>query len=164
MPDTARTRFTSVVVLAVVFVSGLVVGMAVDRRPDPSGSVSDSGTVASSETEGRRAGEDGDPRDERSRRERSYLFEQVGLDDDQRQRIDSIVGHYRDEVSRAGREMRRDWDRRYRDMVMATRASIKAVMNAEQAARYDSLLEASDQRRREWEERHRRGRDEGRER
>jgi hypothetical protein len=154
MADTSRARVISLSVLTVVFLSGLIVGMAFDRvigttdaAPAPAGA------MASPDEGG-----EGD-RDDRRRERRRPMYAQVGLDDAQEERIDSIVRHYRDEVRTASREARRDWESRYWEMVLATRASIRSVMDADQAARYDSLLEASDRRREEWEEKRRRERD-----
>lgn len=143
MADTARTRFVTALVLALVFTTGLIVGLAVDRdvvadEAPVEGVMAASGAAADSTRE---AGTD----DRRERRR--PMYEQVGLDEGQEARIDSIVRHFREESEAARKEARREWDARWWDMVLETREAIKSVMGPEQALRYDSLLQAESDRR-----------------
>lgn len=154
MPGNARTRLLSMVVLALVFASGLVVGVALDRRALASAAASEAAETPSV-TEATSEGESADER-------RVPMYERVGLRDDQEERIDSIVRHHRaamraleDEFEDEYQAMR-DLQRQYRDaysprywaIVDSTRAAIRSVLDADQAQRYDSLLDAFDRRRR----------------
>lgn len=142
MADVARTRYVTVLILAVIFVSGVLVGMAVDRGiegPDPTGTT---GAMADADDSSRERRRDDDDRRERRR----PIYEQVGIDASQQELIDSIVGEFRDQVEAGRREAWREWEGRWWELVMETRRSIKSVMSPEQAMRYDSLLQASDER------------------
>jgi hypothetical protein len=145
-------------VLALVFVSGVVVGAAVDRRI--------AGAAETAEVAG---GDDGGERDDDRDRDdrdgdgrRTPMYERVGLKAGQRERIDSVLAHHRSAMKALNKEFSddyqamRDLQKQYRDaysprywaIVDSTRASIKAVFDPEQAAVYDSLLIEFDQRRR----------------
>lgn len=143
MADVARTRFATVLILAVLFVSGVLVGMAVDRGMESA--EAPSGAAAAPEAEGAEdRGRDDD--DDDRRRRRRPMYEQVGLNEVQEERIDSIVRHYREEMEVERREARQEWESRWRELVLETREAIKSVMDRDQALRYDSLLAAADQR------------------
>lgn len=133
MKTHARATFTTLVVLLVVFASGVLVGAAFDRA---------GGDERKTEEEHRES------REERERR-RTPMYERVGITDAQRAAIDSIMVHQRTAVRKIQREHRAAYDSAYWEVVDSTRAAILAVMNPDQRVRYDSLLTASDQRRRE---------------
>ncbi len=136
MKSHSQATFTTVLVLAVVFGSGAVVGAAVDglRRGG------EAPEVPTREEGG-----------EEAERRRTPMYEQVGITDQQRVVIDSIVVANRTRV----RTERAAYDSAYRAIVEETRAAILSVMNPEQRVQYDSLLAESDARRaaREQEER-----------
>jgi hypothetical protein len=74
---------------------------------------------------------------------RTPMYEQVGVTDDQRVVIDSIVVANRTRV----RANRAAYDSAYRVIVEETRTAIKDIMVPEQRDRYDSLLAENDARR-----------------
>jgi hypothetical protein len=151
MANGARTRLLSMAVLALVFVSGLLVGVAVDRRAT-------AGTVATETREG--GSDERDEVDDEGRR--VPMYERVGLKPGQEERIDSIIRHHRAALRALETEFEddyqamRDLQKQFRDaynprywaIIDSTRAAIKAVFDAEQAARYDSLVDEYDRRRR----------------
>jgi hypothetical protein len=155
MATSARTRLLSMAVLALVFVSGAVVGAALDRRWAGAAEVS---SPAGDDENGDR--DEGDERDRDGRR--APMYERVGLKPGQRERIDSVLAHHRtamkalnDEFSddyQAMRDLQKQYREayspRYWEIVESTRAANKAVFDGEQAARYDSLLVEFDLRRR----------------
>jgi hypothetical protein len=124
----SQATLTTGLVLAVVFGSGLLVGAAFDG-------------AWSSEADAAVEPEDAvkQPTEER----RTPMYEQVGVTDDQRVVIDSIVVANRTRV----RANRAAYDSTYRVIVEETRAAIKDVMEPEQRDRYDSLLAENDARR-----------------
>lgn len=154
MEKTQRTRLASALILALVFASGVVVGIAFDRATFTTSAGDEA--VAS---EGDASAADG--REGRDRRR--PMYEQVGeLTDAQRSEIDAIV-----EAHRAARREMRDaweeelepvrqameaweeehvaplrdkWEPRFDSLTQATRARIRGVMTTQQAERYDSLL------------------------
>lgn len=153
-----RTRLVTVLVLGLVFGTGVVMGMAFDRTATAT-PAEDTGVAEAN-------AENGDDRDEeRDDRERrgSMAFQVEGLTAEQQARIDSIVQEFRaagrvireerDEVYEDGWEARFDslraawraeYDERFQprldSLVAHTRDAIRSVMTAEQAERYDSLL------------------------
>jgi len=142
MKTHARATITSAVVLAAVFFAGTLVGRAWDREADEAVAVAQD--TVSKET----------PEQETRR---SPMYERVGLSDAQRVAIDSIVVHYRSEVRELQRASREAYERDYMVLVDAVRDAIKGVMTEVQKVQYDSLLTASDERRRS----RREGHDEG---
>jgi Spy/CpxP family protein refolding chaperone len=171
MTTTARTQLLSGLTLAMVFVAGAVIGVALDRRVTPAlagttavssatplevGSASASGPAASDDA-ATAARDSAGVADEGAgaaasserRGERQPMYMQLDLSDGQESRIDSIVEHYRERVRQLRSEARRDYDASYRSLVLAVRDSIKSVLEVEQAERYDELLKASDERRAE---------------
>lgn len=170
MTTTARTQLLSGLTLAMVFVAGAVIGVALDRRVTPAlagttavssaiplevetTSVGDAGAPengSSATPDDARETSEGDEADASERRgERQPMYMQLDLSDGQESRIDSIVEHYRERVRQLRSDARRDYDASYRSLVLAVRDSIKSVLEVEQAARYDELLKASDERRAE---------------
>ena len=136
-----RARWGSVAVLAVVFASGIVVGVAWDRRLD------------AAETEAVAVAEEttapGAEEESREPRRRRPMYEQVDPTDAQRVRIDSIVEAYRLDARTFHRNSREEYDAGMRALVVQTREAIKGVLNPDQAERYDSLTSARDARVRE---------------
>ena len=157
MANGSRVRLLSMVVLALVFVSGVVVGVALDRRALASAAATEAtDQVADADT----PNDENESGDDEERR--VPMYERVGLTDEQSARIDSIVGHHRqamrdlenefEDEYQAMRDLQREYrnayNPRYWAIVDATRSAIRSVLDADQAARYDSLLNAFDRRRR----------------
>lgn len=134
MERSKRARLVSISILGLVFATGFVVGIAVDRSRIGLSAGSDPVAEA-----------DGEERGERVRR--SYLWERVeGLTPEQVSRIEGIVASYRDSSRALWKHydtlidpLREEHQRRFRSLVDSARLSIRAIMTEEQAGRYDSL-------------------------
>lgn len=129
----ARATVTSAVVLMAVFVSGALVGRVWDRGGVAQAALAPDSASAEA------------PAEESRRRP---MYEEVGLTAAQQVAIDSIVVHYRADVRELQRAAREAWEQEYMARVEAVREAIKGVMTEAQRAQYDSLLKASDERRR----------------
>lgn len=142
MEHLQRTRLLAIVVLGVIFVSGMVLGRAVDVGL---------GEVA----EGEATNGEEPPKEAQTenRERRTPLYRQVGeLTAAQDRRIDSIIEAQRDSL----RMLREDFDAfretyntRHSEIMEGTRRAIKVVLSPEQAVRYDSLVTEYRNRRRE---------------
>ena len=142
MEKETRTRFATAMILAVVFASGVFLGLAADSglraegAPVPSGS-----EVAEAE-----ASETAEPAAEEERR---YTFYEVEPNEEQLSRIEVIVAEYRDQRESIREELieeyrtayRAERDGRYRELTLETRELIKGVLSPEQAAEYQKLLD-----------------------
>jgi hypothetical protein len=161
------TRLASAGVLAVVFASGTLVGMAVDRALAPDQGIAQV-PAAPPEQSDRAQGQNG--RGGRGNRptERRFFFQEVGLSPEKLQAADSIVRVHRVATGELERAFRRDADsileasgrrQQFRQdlqtAVQGLRNDIRSLMTADQLVVYDSLLTADDQRRRTEEERRR---------
>jgi hypothetical protein len=140
MERSTRTRLTTGLILVMVLATGLALGMAVGPRvlsSSPAGDV-----------EGRRSGED---RTERGRegpqRRRPLVVEQVGLSEEQKTLVDSIVSHQMDRMRALQEEFDRAYMPRYGAIIGETREAIRQVLTLEQRTAYDSLLAEHDRRR-----------------
>lgn len=123
-----RTRLTTALVLAAVFVSGLLLGLAMDKSLDATPAEGSSGVEQ-----------------ERAAR-RTPMYEKVDPSEAQKILIDSIVRDYRGAMKTLHNEFRSAYDPRYKAIVEQARTSIKGVLTPEQAQAYDSLLAESDRR------------------
>ena len=124
MKTHSQATWTSVLVLAVVFGSGLLVGAAVD------GVGSKAASAAEPEEAEARSTETSRPR----------MYEQVGITEAQRVVMDSIVVANRTLL----RADRAELDAVYRDLVLETREAIKAGKDEDQRTGYDVLLAGRD--------------------
>jgi Spy/CpxP family protein refolding chaperone len=131
MEKDARTRLVSALVLAVVFATGAVLGLAVDRSLQ-AGPVQGGGDETVGERERRRP-----------------MYEQVGPSERQMVAIDSIVDEHRNKMKALHAEFRSAYNPRYQALVEETRQAIKGVLTPDQAVAYDSLLAERDRRRAE---------------
>jgi len=151
MEKGTRTRLTTVLILFLVLAAGSILGVAVDRRLE--GRVAPT-LARESEMERRNpsggsaegGGEVGEPT-----RRRRLIVEQVGLSEDQKASIDSIVDRYRqamrDLQDELQAELRTAYTPRYRELLEQTRTEIKGVLSPDQVVAYDSLLAERAQRR-----------------
>lgn len=181
MERAVRTRLVSVGVLFAVFVAGFLLGMAWDRTDGAleAGEAADEGTAVAAEDTGPDGharddrGDDDRRRDDRDRRRdrdgdregrgerdgRRLIVHQVGINEAQEARVDSIVELHGDRIRSLRREMEdeydprfrmlrremeEEYDPRFREVLLETRRSIRSVLTAEQAVRYDSLLAEHD--------------------
>jgi hypothetical protein len=152
MEHGSRTRLVTAVVLAVVFASGVLLGLAADSNlsTEPT-------EVVATNSEGE------EPEGERRRR---YIYEQVEPTAEQQVVIDSMMKVYigsreslQEELRKGYRELRSSYDPRYQILGEGIRSSIKDVFSEEQAAEYQTLLDDFDRRRTERNENEQDGRD-----
>lgn len=127
MPDRTRNRTLDVGMLLVALLTGAFVGSVLDLSR---------GEAASSSAHASARGESIEP----------YLSDRVHVDRALREQIDSILaGH-----EAAKRSLRRRVDRTFeperKALLDSTRRSIRRVMTADQAVRYDSILADFDRR------------------
>ena len=129
-----QARFISVVLLFVTLAAGFMLGMAWDaRRPTETGAVEEVVELPVEE-----ADETAEQRD--TERQRGPVIYEVVMQPAQRAAVDEIIVHFQSSMEALREGARRDYDRDRMDLLMATQDSIKAVLNADQIAEYDSLL------------------------
>lgn len=128
-----RARLVTLAVLLLVFVSGFLVGFALDR------SLTAGPTADETEAQADRPDRDDDDDDRRDKRRR-YVIDRVELGPEQRSRVDSIITFHRQRTRELSEEFEEEYRPRYRQIVTDTRESIKSVLTEQQAATYDSLL------------------------
>ena len=132
MSESLRVRLVAAGVLALVFVAGVTVGLALDRPL--------SQALESMHAEaGEPAEPDGDT-GERSNTSGGWIIDRVDLTEEQQVRVDSVLAYYQDRMA----ELQSEYGPRYREIVETSRESIKALLTEEQEALYDSLLRARD--------------------
>lgn len=132
MERESRTRLATIGVLALVFVAGGAVGAALQRvlAPEPGGS------IPGAAVEDRRQRGNG-------RHEGKRIVDRVGLTEEQKAKVDSIVAYHRRRVGELWREL----GPRFEAVTESTRADIRRILTPEQRARYDSLLAEYNRRR-----------------
>ena len=135
MEQGARTRLISFLVLALVLGTGVVLGVAWERRGADE-------VREPTRQEARDRDREHEDRDDRGddRRDRRLIVDRVGLSPDQEERVDSIVDVYRDRLDELRREFRSSYRSQRRELVGRTRDDIRAVLTPEQRTRYDTLL------------------------
>lgn len=140
-----KARLVTVVVLALVFGSGVTAGLAWDRTP---GAAPTEAMAQAEHQGGEREDRERSGRSDRDRR--PLLVEQVGLTSEQKTRVDEIVESSRQRM----RNLEKDTRPQYHAIIEETRTAIKEVLTTEQRAEYETLLSEHDREREE----HRRGR------
>ena len=142
----ARARIVALVLLGLTLTMGFMVGRAWDVVGSPEGDAvamspetSPQGEAADQSEDEPDAAEDRQPGNEGGR---GPVIYQVGLHDAQRADVDEIIAHFRASMRALDEQARRDYDEKQSALLIATRDSIKAVLNPDQIARYDSLLAA----------------------
>lgn len=132
MEHGSKTRLLSAVVIAAVFGSGVLIGLAADSSLGAAAA-----TVAErvdpAETEG-----------EKPDRPRTPIWPQVGPTPAQEAAIDSIVDVYRARRKAFDEQRREEYERLVREIVLETREVIKGVFTPDQAAEYERLLDEWD--------------------
>jgi len=134
------TRLLSGLILVLVFSSGLLVGVAVDRQLAAYAADAPGTEAAPPGVRGtvRPGGDREDPP-----RRRTMLVEQVGLSPAQQLHMDSVLAERGPRMA----EFHVEYRARYWALVDSTRAAMRSVLTPDQAARYDSLTAESDLRR-----------------
>jgi hypothetical protein len=161
MEKSRRTRLASAGVLAVVFGSGALVGVAVERSSAAPPALAAEVVAPTGAPEQGQGGRSGQSRGRGP--QRPALYEQVGLAPEQLERADSLVRVHRAALESLQREFRRTTDsilaasweeqelRQKADAhLMELRGGIRSMMLPGQLLMYDSLL-AEDERRRSME-------------
>lgn len=115
-----RIRFGAAAVFAVVFLGGVAVGFAVDRTAAP--------PPVPAQTAGE-SEQDNDPAPS------GWIIDQIEMSDAQRAQVDSLLKHYGKRMT----ELQKSFHPRYRALVDSTNQSLRSLLTAEQAARYDAL-------------------------
>ena len=123
MSTPRRARLISAGLLGLVFLCGVLTGYAADAV------VGGGEAPVGSEME-------------REEDRQAWLIERVGLTDEQRARVDSVVERYRGEIG----EMVEACRESYRSLVAESRSEVEAVLTPEQRSEYRSLLEKKRQR------------------
>ncbi len=141
-----RTRLFTALVLLLVLGSGFVMGMALDRQLLEGGltggeALGSGGRGPGSENRRREP-----PPPDSANRGRPLLVEQVGLSEEQKTRVDSIVAFYQDRMRTLHEEFDEAYSTRYREILAETRDSLRRVLTDQQRAAYDSILVAYDRR------------------
>lgn len=134
MGHESRTRLLTVVVLVVVFGSGVLLGAVLDTRlgaEEPTDTV-----VAVGNAQGESADEDP------PRRVPTYM--QVEPNEEQLERINQIVAEYRARVNVLDEENRKRYRADFQVIRDDARDAIKGVLSSEQAAQYQQLLDERD--------------------
>lgn len=145
MESGLRARLVTVVVLALVFGSGITAGLAWDRTAEAAP------TEEMVQAERRGGEQEVRERSGRSDRDRRpLLVEEVGLTSEQKAQVDEIVEKSRQRM----RNLEKDTRPQYRAIIEETRTAIKEVLTNEQRAEYETLLSERDREREE----HRHGR------
>jgi len=156
-----RARLTTALVLFLVLASGVVLGVALDRRLEARGVIGEEVRRAEGrpDMEGRARGFDPrsgdssrDPSHARdpSQRRPSLIVEQVGLSEAQKEQVDSIVGYYRAQMRDLHDEFDEAYMDRYRELSRKSREDVMAILTVEQRTVYDSLRAEWESRRQEW--------------
>ena len=161
-----RARLITGLVLFLVLTAGIVLGVALDRQlgakdlmgldvrgPDGRPAVDPWGRVFGPRSRNPSQRWDSshamDPSRDRSRRGHSLMVEQVGLTEDQKEKVDSIVRYFKPKIHALHDEFNEAYMTRFQEIIEGARKEIRAVLTAEQGAAYDSLVAAWDQRREE---------------
>lgn len=132
MGHESRTRLLTVVVLVVVFGSGVLLGAVLDTRlgaEEPTDVV-----VVTAEADTTEA--------EEPARQPTYM--QVEPNEEQLERIEEIVAEYRARVNVLDEENRKRYRADFKVIRDDARDAIKGVLSSEQAAQYQQLLDERD--------------------
>ena len=136
-----HARVISVLLLVLTFSAGFMFGLAWDARREvpgiPAAEVADA-PQASAAAEEAEADEEPD-----TVRNRGPVIYEVAMEPEQRAGVDEIITHFRSSMRALEAEARTHYERydhNRTELLMATQDSIKAILNPDQIAQYDSLL------------------------
>ena len=136
MEQGAKTRLTTAIILAVVFGSGVLLGLAADSSllaepsvvqgaPEQEAADSESSADEQAESDGARR----------------FIYHQVDPNEEQLASIEVIVAEMRARRDAFDDESRARWQEGRREFVLEAREAIKDVLSPEQAADYQRLLD-----------------------
>ncbi len=131
MERNSRTRLTTAIIIALVFGSGALVGMAWDRAVDPTATVEAAQPAAV---------EEGPDSTEAAPERRRRMIDRIDLDDTQRAAIDAIIEGHRGRMDALNGEFRQEYYPRYYAIIDGTRELLMSELTDEQAAAYKDLL------------------------
>lgn len=134
MKSLIKTRLAALGVMLLVFAAGIAVGMVLDRTQ----------AQAAPETGTSVERDRGDREGEGEERRRGWIIERVDLRPDQQILVDSILEDFRERMKTFQRSSSREYGR----IVHEAREALKDVLDEDQRARYEALLEERDRRRR----------------
>jgi len=137
MEQGSRTRLVTAVILAAVFASGVLLGLAADSSL--SAEAPPASTVVERESADDTGADSAEPDEPEA--ERRYIYHQVDPNEEQLARIGSIVAEWRARREAFDEESRTRWEEGRRAFVLETRNAIKAALSPEQAAEYQRLLD-----------------------
>ncbi|MDH3270452.1 MAG: hypothetical protein OEN56_03925 [Gemmatimonadota bacterium] len=133
MGQSSRTRLLTAGLLFSVFGAGVLLGLAADSE-----------LGASTAEEVAENSDTTDPDEETPRAERRRLYHEVGPNESQLARIDSIVREHRARTNALDEELSAEYRTGARAILLDTREAIKSVLTAQQAAEYQRLLDEFD--------------------
>lgn len=138
MEHGSKTRLVTALILAAVFSSGVLLGFAADSNlgAEPANEL----VPTESATAEEESAEDSTPR-------RRGMYMQVDPNEEQLARIDEIVAEHSARVDALDEELRSEFRAARRLLVQETREAIKGALTAEQAGRYQAILDEWDERR-----------------
>ena len=122
----ATVRLRAAAVLTVMFGAGTALGFAIDRdgaRAPAEASEASRGVMR-----------------ERAEPPNEWIIDRLDLAAEQRTRVDSVVAYY---GARMG-DLQKEYRPQYRAIVDSTDGALRALLNQEQRARYDSLEAAAE--------------------
>lgn len=129
MNQDLKVRGGAAAVLALVFVAGTAVGLALDRN----GSEGEPSVAEAA---------DSAPQD-RAQPPNGWIIDRLDLSAEQQTAIDSVVEHYGTRMS----DLQKAYRPHYRALVDSTVQALRELLNPEQLDRYDSLEAVSERRR-----------------
>ncbi|TVR50316.1 MAG: hypothetical protein EA421_17395 [Gemmatimonadales bacterium] len=132
MSESTRLRISATAILVLVFGSGILVGLALDRAVTPASGAPSDMTLTTVVLD---ASEDG--AEAEAEASRGYVIHEVTLAPDQRTQVDSILDSYRQQVAEAAEAHRLQ----YSALAAATRDAFRDILDEAQQAQYDSLLD-----------------------
>lgn len=128
------------IILAVVFTSGVLLGLAADSGLSAEPAVPQATAVASEEAAGAETA-DADSDGAVEATERRYTYHRVEPNEEQLARIEVIVAEWRARREAFDDESRDRWEAGRRELVLEVREAIKSALSPEQAAEYQRLLD-----------------------
>ncbi len=126
MREQTRVRIMAMAVLVLVFVGGMVVGVALDRSvadAAPVAEISDVRQVAPEVTTPLREG-------------RGWAIDRIDLDEDQRAEVEAVIMRWLDEMSRRVQRC----ETSYQEVIDGARAEVRESLTEEQRAEFDAVL------------------------
>ena len=134
-----KARLISFVLLLLTLAAGFMFGLAWDaRRPAQNGPAEEGAEITAREAATEEP--EAPAEEEGGGRQRGSVIYEVMMQPEQRAAVDQIIVHFRSSMDALRETARRDYNQQRTDLLMATRDSIKAVLNPAQIAQYDSLL------------------------